>query len=135
VSQALIRQAFESRLETWAAAAWLPVQWQNKILDPEPEAYVRAFLLPSQQEVPDVQGLGRSYSGVWQVTIVRPQNEGPGPAEALAASLAAVYSPSTHITAGGLRVYLLQPLSPAPAISEPARFAVPCSQSYATTVY
>jgi hypothetical protein len=135
MSQALIRAALEQKLATWAAANSLPVQWQNTVLDPEPAAYVRGLLLPAQQDVPDVQSLGRTYRGIWQVSIVRPIGEGPGPAEALAASLSTAFTPSAAITSGGMLIFLLGPLSPAPPINEPGRFVVPCSQVYQSTVY
>lgn len=135
MSQAIIRAAFETALKTWATANSLPVQWQNTILDPEPAAYVRTFLLPAPTEAPDVQRLGREYLGVWQVSIVRPIGEGPGQGEALADSLAAVFPPATPIVRSGLSIYILQPLSPAPAVSEGARHVLPCSLSYRATVY
>lgn len=135
MSQAIIRAAFETALKDWATANSLPVQWQNTILDPEPAAYVRTFLLPAPTEAPDVQRLGREYLGVWQVSIVRPIGEGPGQGEALAESLAAVFPPATPIVRSGLRIYILQPLSPAPAVPEGARHVLPCSLSYRATVY
>lgn len=138
MSQALVRQICESALKTWAdarAPAAMPVQWQNTILDPEPGAYVRAILLPAPTEAPDVQGLGRTFTGFWQVSIVRPQGEGAGPAEVIAAELAAIFKPGASLTAGGLRLYFLQPLSPAAPIDEPGRFVVPCSAAYQATVY
>ena len=133
MSQTLIRRALETAINTWAAANSQPVQWQNVILDPEPAAYIRVFLLPAQTEAPDIQRAGRSYSGLLQVGIVRPIGEGPAAAEALTASLSSAIG--MRQTSGGVTVELLQPLSPAAAINEPGRYVVPCSASYAATVY
>lgn len=133
MSQALVRRALESAIGTWAAANSQPVQWQNVVLDPEPAAYIRAFILPAQSEAPDVQQAGRVYSGVLQVSIVRPQGEGPAPAEALAASLSAALG--MRQTSGAVTVSLLQPLSPVAPLTEPGRYVVPCTASYQATVY
>lgn len=138
MSQALVRRALEAALKTWADARTpqaMPVQWQNVILEPEPAAYVRAALLPAPSESPDIQGQGTTFSGIWQVSIVRPQGEGPGTADAIVAELAAIFRPGAGLTAGGLRLYLLQPLSPAAPLDEPGRFVVPCSATYTATAY
>jgi len=135
VSHALVRRACEAALKTWADAEPMPVQWQNKVLDPEPASYLRAVLLPAPTEAPDVEGQGRTFTGIWQVSIVRPLGEGPGPAEAIAAELAAIFKPGAPITVGGLSLYFLQPLSPAAPVDEPGRFVVPCSAAYQATVY
>ena len=133
MSQTLIRRALETAINTWAAANSQPVQWQNVVLDPEPAAYIRVFLLPAQTEAPDIQQAGRSYSGLLQVSIVRPIGEGPAAAEALATSLSSAIG--MRQASGGVTVELLQPLSPAAAINEPGRYVVPCSASYSATVY
>lgn len=135
MSQTLIRRACESALKTWADAKPMPVQWQNVVLDPEPDAYVRAILLPADTEAPDVEGQGRTFTGIWQVSIVRPLGEGAGPAEAIAAELAAIFRPGAPLTVGGLTLFFLRPLSPAAPVDEPGRFVVPCSASYQATVY
>jgi hypothetical protein len=133
MSQTLVRRALESAIGTWASANSQPVQWQNVVLDPEPASYVRAFILPAQTEAPDVQQAGRSYTGTLQVSIVRPQGEGPATAETLAASLSAALG--MRQTSGGVTVHLLQPLSPVAPINEPGRYVVPCTASYSATVY
>ena len=133
MSQTLVRRALESAINTWAQANGQPVQWQNVVLDPEPAAYIRVFLLPAQTEAPDIQQAGRSYSGLLQVSIVRPIGEGPAAAEALAASLSSAIG--MRQTSGGVTVELLQPLSPAAAVNEPGRYVVPCSAGYSATVY
>jgi hypothetical protein len=135
VTHALVRRACEAALKTWADAEPMPVQWQNQVLDPEPAAYVRAILLPAPTEAPDIEGQGRTFTGIWQVSIVRPIGEGAGPAEAIAAELAAIFKPGLPITVGAVKLYFLQPLSPAAPVDEPGRFVVPCSATYQSTVY
>lgn len=133
MSQALVRRALETAVQTWATANSMPVQWGNVVMDPEPAAYVRCFLLPAEARWPDIALAGKSFSGILQISIVRPQGEGPQPAESLAASLATALG--YRQTSGGVTVHLLAPLSPAPPINEPGRYVVPCSTQYAATVY
>lgn len=137
MSHALVRRACEAALKTWADARTpaMPVQWQNVVLDPEPTAYLRAILLPAPAESPDIEGHGTTFTGFWQVSVVRPLGEGAGPAEAIAAELAAIFRPGAGLTASGLRLYFLQPLSPAAPLEEPGRFVVPCSAAYQATAY
>jgi hypothetical protein len=135
MSQALIRQALETALKTWADANSVPVQWQNTIIDPQPAAYLRAFLLPGDTESADLGRLNRRFAGLWQVSICRPIGEGPGAAEVIVQALSAVYSPSVPLTAGGLKVWAAQPLSTAPAIVEPTHYVTPCSVQYLADTY
>lgn len=135
MSDALIRQALETALKTWADAQPMPVQWQNFMLDPQPAAYLRAFMLPNDTESADIGRLNRRYAGTFQISIVRPQGEGPGPAGTIAAALAAVFSPSTPTTVGGLKVWCSAPLSVAAAISEPGAYVLPCSVPYLADTY
>ncbi len=133
MSQATVRKAIEQAISTWATANGHSVQWQNTVLDPEPAAYVRSFVLPAQTEAPDIQQAGRDYAGVLQVSIVRPINEGPGPAETIAASMATALG--MRLTSGSVVVRLLQPISPVAPINEPGRYVVPCTAQYSATVY
>ena len=135
MSAALIRAGLEGKLKTWATSASVAVQWQNVVLSPEPAAYVRSFVLPADTLAPDVERLGRTYRGIYQITLVRPIGEGPGAAEAWAAALSAAFAPAIKITSGAVKITITQPLSVAQPINEPARFAVPCSIPYTATVY
>lgn len=135
MTQALVRQALETALKTYADGASLPVAWENVDFTPSATAHLRAFVLPAGTESPDLQRAGRTWTGIFQVTIVTPHGAGPGAAEALVTALSAVFDPSAPLTAGGLRVYLLQPLSAAPGIQERDRWAVPCSVPYRADSY
>ncbi len=135
MSDALIRRALESALDSWAQANDVGVQWQNVVLDPEPDTYIRAFLLPAPTAVPDVECQGRSYAGIWQLSMVLQQGVGMAQVHTWLASLASVYAPSAPLVAGSVTVRCLTPLSPAAPINEPGRFVVPCSLSYQATAY
>ena len=135
MSQALIRRALETALKTYADGASLPVQWQNVILNPQPAAYLRAFLLPAQTSSADIARTNRAHAGIFQISICRPLNEGPGNAEAIAAALSAVFRPSTPLSAGGITVWCAQPLSVGASINEPGHYVLPCTVQYLADTY
>lgn len=138
MSRALIRQAFEVVLGTWAAARTpaLPVAWENVAFDPEPVGmYLRGFLLPADTTARDLQRKNRRFIGIYQITIVAPLNAGPGDAEAVVAELEALFDPATPIAVADLQVWIAEPMSSGPAIPEESRYGVPCSLAYAADTY
>ena len=132
MSDALIRAAFESRLKAWAAAQTppIPVAWENVPFNPPKTRYARAFVLPAPTVSLTLDRTHRQRKGVYQVTLVMPIGSGAGAAAALCASIDAAFPIGTLLTQGGLTVTLLTPFSPATAIQEPERFAVPVSAQY-----
>lgn len=129
MSQELIRQAFETRLNTWAVAQGLDVAWENVRFEPVAgDAYVRANLLPGRTKSLFLNEAGRDYRGIFQVTLCMPLGEGPGTAEALVASLSSTFAGS--FTEGAIRVVLPSPLSAAPALPVADRYEVPVSAEY-----
>lgn len=131
MSEHLIRRAFETALQTWATANTLPVAWENVELVPQPDgAYVRAFLLPAQTFSDDLQRAHSVFRGVFQISLCMPTGAGPAAAEALVASLRAAFPASVPLSAGGLTVFITDPLSRGPGIPEPDRYVVPCSLPY-----
>ncbi|AKJ28840.1 DUF4128 domain-containing protein [Caldimonas brevitalea] len=132
MSQALIRQAFETRLKTWAdaQAPAIPIAWQNVTMTPPAGRYLRAFLLPASTGSDDLAGEHRVFRGLFQVTVVTPIGTGPGQAEQLAGQLDLLFPLTEPLAVGGLLVYLTSPMSAGPAIQEPDRYAVPVSAGY-----
>lgn len=130
MSQALIRRAFETTLKTWADALTpaLPVAWENVPFTPPDGRYARAFLLPADTERLFLEGTGREYRGVFQVSLVMTLGSGAAAAESLLASLDAAFS--VTITSGGLRVYLLTPFSASSPQPEEGRWVMPVSATY-----
>jgi hypothetical protein len=130
MSDATIAAAFESTLKAWADVQTpaVPVAWQNVAFTPPAGRYVRAHLLPHQAKHLFVDGSGRSRQGTFQVDICMPVGAGAGGARALVDSLDAAFA--ITMVQGSLRIWLLTPLSAAPAIQEPDRFVVPVSATY-----
>lgn len=135
MTQARCRQALETALQTWATANGHTVAWQNVTTSPEPAAYLRAYLLPNDTESADIGRANRRYSGTFQISICRPLGEGAGPGQAIATALAALFNPAAPLTAGGLTVWIAQPLSEGAAITEPAHSVLPCSVQYLADTY
>lgn len=130
MSNSLVRQAFEERLNTWAISQGLPVDWENTALFPPTTTYLRAFVLRAATTSQTLDGLHRQYRGVFQVSIVMPVAGGAGAGDALASALDALFPINVPITVGGLKVYLTSPMSPATGIQEPNRWVVPVSAQY-----
>jgi hypothetical protein len=59
-----------------------------------------------------------------------PINGGAAPAETLLASLLAEFTPATAFVESGVRIYITDPASAAPALSEANRYSVPVSIPY-----
>ena len=137
MSQARIRQAIETKLKTWAAAQSpaVLVAYENVKFTPTAALYVRGFMLPAQTLTRDIGRVNRRYDGLYQISIVAPSGVGPGAAEAVVASLAAYFPPATSIVVSGLRVFILEPLSPSPPIQEGDRYVIPCTLIYRADTY
>ena len=132
MSNKLCRQAIESRLATWAAARVpaLPVNWENVAFAEPTGAYLRAFLLPANTTGPDLAGAGRTYRGVYQVSVACPINMGPGAAEAIADEIAALFPLNTRLTVTGLTLQIVTPVTAAQGAQDADRFTVPVSFTY-----
>lgn len=135
MTQALVRRALETALKTYADAQSLSVAWENVEFSQPEGAYLRANMLPAETQSADIGRINRRYSGVFQVAVVFPTGTGPGAAEAIVAGIASAFSPATPLTAGGLSVWITQPLSQGPALPERDRFVIPCSLPYAADTY
>jgi hypothetical protein len=131
MSDALLRAAFESRIKAWAAAQTppLPIAYQNVPFDPPPGRYAACYLLPSATQSDTLNGEHRRRIGVFQVSLCMPIGAGSGEATQLAASLDAMIAPP-YIEHGALRVFILAPMSQAPAIQSTDRYIVPISCTY-----
>ncbi len=133
MSQALIREAFETALQAWADGHSFLVAWENAAFDPA-ETYVRANLLPAQTLSYDLLGKHRRFQGLFQITLVMPPNEGMQPTEALIAELEALFPYATRLTAGGVSILIARPLTAAPPIFDDGRISVPVTVRYAADV-
>jgi hypothetical protein len=131
MSQSIVRTIFESTLNDWASAEGIPVAWENVSLTPEPDVtYLRAFMLWAPTIAPDVSARMRSLYGIFQVSVVAPQGTGPGAAEDMVAAIGDLFPPTQPMRLAGVTVWMLQPMSQAPAMPEADRFVIPCSVQF-----
>lgn len=136
MSEKLIRNLFETRLATWAAARApaLPVAWENVGFTPPAGTYLRAFLLRGDATSRDLYGDNRHRVGVFQVSIVCPAGNGAGAAESIAAELDALFPMNLILTSGAFSVTQVSPLRTRPAIPDD-RFTVPVDFAYRADNY
>ena len=134
MSQKIVRAGLEKKLKAWADGQSLTVAWENLAFTAPDAAYVRAFLLPEATQSQTLDKLHRRYAGILQVDLVMPINAGSAPAETLLASLLTAFTPATSFTEGGVRIYITDPASAAPALPEANRYTVPVSIPYAAHV-
>jgi hypothetical protein len=129
VDLALIRQAFETRLDTWATANSVSIAWENHEFEPvADQVYAEARLLPARTKDLFMDQTGRDYTGIFQVNLSMPLGTGAAAAMTLIDSLDDAFPGS--FTQGGIRVTLISPMSPAPALPVPDRYVVPVSTEY-----
>lgn len=130
MSQARVRNAFESRLATWAASKALPVVWQNAGAGNMAGDHLRAFLLPAQTLTSDLAGKHRGYRGVFQVSIFTRPNIGANRAEVLAGELDDLFPVALRMLSAGLTVQITTPMATRPAIQETDWFHMPVDCRY-----
>lgn len=131
MSQARIRNAFESRLATWAASKALPVVWQNVGAGNMTGDHLRAYLLPAQTLSMDIAGEHRGYRGVFQVSIFTSPGIGANRAEVLARELDELFPVAERILSAGVTVQIMTPMATRPAVSETDWFHLPVDCRYA----
>lgn len=133
MSQPRIREALESRLNTWAAAQSpaVPVAWQNKDYTPTIGVrYVRAYLLSGDAQNPIFGAQHRRLVGLMQVDVVAPTGTGMAASEALAESLCAQFKRGTTLTQDGLTVVMDASPSIGPTLIEEGWVVLPVSIRY-----
>jgi hypothetical protein len=131
MSHSKIRLLYQARLNAWATDQGLRVAYQNVQFEPEDgEAYLRAFLLPAGTDSNTLAGDQKTYTGVFQVSIVTPTGDGPTRAEALADDIADLFSLYLRLNDGDFEVMVLTPVEPSPGIIEGANYMVAASFQY-----
>ena len=132
-NQSTIRAILETRLAAWAAARVppLPVLWENARTAQEPTAdHLRAYVLPATTTSPFLAGNGRSYRGLFQVSIFLLPGAGARKAETIAGDLDALFPCAERYTSAGLTVQVLTPASIGPALQETDWHMVPVRFTY-----
>lgn len=132
MTQPRIRAAFETRLNTWAAARdpVLAVLWQNVTQNQPAADHLRAFVMPARTDSLFLDGTHRGYRGVFQVSVFCVAGTGPKKAEGIAEEIATLFPNALTMTESGLDVVIASPMSSAVAIGEPGWYSIPVSCRY-----
>jgi hypothetical protein len=94
MSNADIREAFETRIAAFAAAQvpTLPVAWENTSYTPSPTtAYLRCAMLPAPTQNPSLGAKHDRLLGLYAVNVYGVQDQGPATAEAIADAIIALF--------------------------------------------
>lgn len=134
MSQNRVRKILETRLAAWAASRVppLPVLWENVRVVTEPAGeHLRAYVMPATTLSPYMAGEGRTFIGIFQVSIFTLAGAGPKRGEEIAAALDVLY-PCGEIfqDAGGLAVQVMAPVSASTAQQDGAFSMVAASFRY-----
>ena len=132
MSNQTIRALFETRLKAWADAHTpaLPIAFENVQFTPPTGLYLAAYLLPADTSSQDLEGALRNRLGVFQVNIVAPAGTGPGPGQAIAAELDALFPVNLRLTNAGFFVQTTSPTRERSAVSSEDRHMVPVDLTY-----
>ncbi len=130
MSHLTIRGLLQQRLAAWATTKGLPVAWQGVSFAPPSGMYLRVFMLPAGTSSIDLEGVSRTYTGVFQVSIVAPNGKGTGAAEALVPELDALFPMALRLTSDSFAVQVSAPVTQGPIIHGDINFTVPVSFQY-----
>lgn len=135
MSNKLCRQTIETRINTWNTGNATPyaIAWDNAPFTPPAVTYLRCHMLPAQTDSNDLKGDHRCYRGTYQVSIYAPINQGSGGAEAIADELAALFPNNLRLSASGLSLQVISPVSAKPAQDE-GRYVLHCYFFYRADV-
>ena len=127
MSLKIIRQAFETRLATYAAANSLTVSYENSAFTPTDAAYLELFMLPGQTGSQYLAQTDRSYIGIVQINIAVPLNTAAANAHNYAIAIASLYN--VYITQDTLRIFT-QPAYELPAQKTDTHYILPLRVPY-----
>lgn len=133
MTTAAIRAAFETAVNSWATTNSLPVVWQNVVTRTEATQYLRCFVLPAIDQLPDIEQSGRTYSGAFQVDFVESLGGGTSWGESKINLLSTALG--NKLVTASFSIHLLNPLSLIASGVEDGRYVSKCSALYRATVY
>lgn len=145
MSDAIIRQLYESRLQVAVAARGdlfpneKSIQFENEDFDPpnnargEDNVYLRAFLLPAEKTT-SYGGDITTFRGVFQVSVVLPKNVGNALAKTITDWLDELFPVNLVLSEGVVSVQSMTPLVAGPGIPSDTAYTVPTSFAYRADV-
>lgn len=127
-----IRQAFDTRLDSWVKSQDLPVEHENEEFTPPTKGfYLRSTLLMAPAVENDLVE-EEEHSGIYQVAVFGPSRIGTGRHMEIVAGLRRLFPLDLILAAGQLKVMQRSPLRSGPGITETDKFMVPTSFEFVT---
>lgn len=134
MSLALVRQALETRLGTMASP--ISTAWENMSFTPVVGTpYQQVFLLPAAPENPSLGSSHRREVGVFQVSLMYPQNAGPGAAQTRALAVQAHFPRGHVLTASTVNVLILRTPTIYPGRTDGDRWRIDIDVPYQAEVF
>lgn len=133
MSQALIRAALEKHLIGMAQT--LDTAFENATYTPKADVpFQKVNLLPAGTITNGHDGKTSRETGIFQITLMYPQNKGVSAAQARAELIRQRFAARTFLFEGGIRVEIDSKPSIASALIIGDRYAVPVSINYTALV-
>lgn len=134
MSLALVRQALETRLLAMTPAlATVPENGSYTPVVGTP--YQQIFLLPAQPDNPTLGEAYRREVGIFQVSLMYPQNVGPGTAQTRALAVQAHFPRGGVYSAGGVNVLILRTPNIHPGRKDGDRYRIDIDITYQAEVF
>ena len=130
MSQAVVRKILEREAKSWADGKGYPIVFENDGVTPETFPHARCFLLPAPTRALDLAGDIRTFSGVFQVSVIVERGKGLGQAEAILEELAGVYPLFQRFNDNGVTVLIRTPVTAGIPIQESHQLTLPVSFQY-----
>jgi hypothetical protein len=135
MSEAIIAKLIENRVLAWGDDEDIPIAFENVAFDPPAGIYARVFHLPATTTSAFLEGRQKTFSGIYQVSVVAPQGDGAGRARDAGMSLSARFPVNLVLIDGAFSLQIVTPVTLGPAIvdsegAKTARYTIPCGFQY-----
>lgn len=132
MSQAKIRNLFQTELSQYAATKNIRVAYENVQFTPKTnETYLVSHLMPTSTDSKTLKGDHKRFLGVYQITIVTPSGTATAKADEIASDLQGIFTIYERFTdSTGFTVTVMSPLNVPNGKVQNGGWIVPCYFNY-----
>lgn len=132
MSQARVRNLFQTALKQYADAKGLRVAFDNVQMTPRAnEVYLVSHLMPSSTATQTLNGDHKRFLGVYQITVVTPSGTATAKADEIATELQDIFTIFKRYTdSTGFTVTVMTPLNVPEGKVQNGGWIVPCYFNY-----
>lgn len=138
MSNIIIRQVLESRLQEWAEERTSPlnVVYENVILENEnkPNQYIEVKLIPSKNKSESLDGLHETLAGVFVARVYTKKHYGPANAEQIAQEIKELFPCDLRLVSGGITIIIDEPVMIKESTPTDRNYIVPVLITYRSDV-